>query len=158
MSAQESPAATPVMPPRMAVPGPEEESMQPRGDDALVPLPEPSRPEPEVEAEPEPEPQPVTPPAEPEPRATQTPPPPAPPAPLPVTPSSPAPEDDNLFNTRYRPKSMGKLSIGLGATKPKGGDRAIRSATHLTPADLKSVPRVPFDPAAEVREIRIRIK
>jgi hypothetical protein len=153
MSSQESPAATPVMPPRMAVPGPDEESMQPRPDEALVPLPEPSTPEPE----------PSTPPADPEPARGPEPKPeptlpPPPPAPLPVTPSSTVPEDDNLFNTRYRPKSMGKLSIGLGATKPRAGEQPIRSATHLTPADLKSVPRVPFDPAGEVRELRIRIK
>jgi hypothetical protein len=77
---------------------------------------------------------------------------------LPVTPSSKAPEDENLFNTRYRPKSMGKLSVGLGGTKPRAEGSEIRSATHLTPADQKSVPRVPFDPAGEARELRIRIK
>jgi hypothetical protein len=80
-----------------------------------------------------------------------------------VTPSSTAPEDDNLFNTKYRPKSMGKLSIGFGAKKPqadgpKAGDEQIRSATHLAPAEVNPVPRVRFDPAAEIREVRIRIK
>jgi hypothetical protein len=156
MSSRELPAATPIQPPRMSVPGPDEESMRPRTEDVVVPLPQPpveseAFPLP-VEPEPEPEPKPVPEPKSP-PRTL-----PPPPAPLPETPSSIAPEDENLFNTRYRPKSLGKLSIGLGSTKPRDAEGAIRSANHLTPSGRPSVPRVPFDPAGEVRELRIRIK
>jgi len=158
MSSQQLPAATPVTPPRLAVPGPDEESLRPRTEDAIVPLPESSRPEPESEPEM------FTPPAKPtpEPEEKKVLPPPPPPAPLPVAPPSNAPEDENLFNTRYRPKSMGKLSIVLGRTTSQNESGDVQPATHVRPADRKSspqsVPRVPFDPAAEVHEIRIRIK
>ena len=113
--------AGPVSPPRSAVPGPNEESLNPQGDEEpaaqptaprdLEPAPEMRReppadpqpaptPEPKTEPTPEPKPEPKSeplfPPAEPKPL-------PAEPKPLPVEPSPPAPEakprpeDENLF-------------------------------------------------------------
>lgn len=179
MSSQEATAVTPAQPPRTAVPGPDEESQEPMpppsepapppSGDVLVPLPRPETPakakEPEKLDELETldpvgeigSPEPVVgeqdvPGGEPE--VVQ----PAAPAPLPLEPSSRSPDDDNIFNSRYRPKSMRMLSMGRGATKPPAKDEGIVPASLVKPAAPKSVPPVPFDPVAETRELRIRIK
>jgi hypothetical protein len=53
---------------------------------------------------------------------------------------------------------MEMLSIGLGRVKPRADGRAVRSATHVTPADLEPLPKVPFEPAAQVSDIQVQIK
>ncbi len=129
------------MPPRLSIPGPDEESMRPRIDEAVVPVPEAPVPEAPVPEAPE----------------TLSPSPAARPSPLPPVPATPKPSgppDDNLFNSRYRSKAMRKFAIGLGENNAQADDRGVRAATHVMPADMKTVPRVPFDPVTETRRLR----
>lgn len=169
MTVSDERATTPALPPRMAVPGPDQESMQTPADeveaparsvpldpreasprfrqpddesDVIVPL-EPAPPEPEVE---------LTAPKPAEPKAFS--PPPAPmPDPEPAA-TVPMPQDDNLFNSSGgHEKARRKFAVGPGDPLHRTDD-AVRPAGHGAPAKRKAVPRVSFDPTAEARRLR----
>ena len=104
-------------------------------------------PTPEIRREPtdEPQPEPKLTPAEPK-------------APAPE--SKPRPEDENLFEAVSAVGSAWRVQrrFAVGAAAAEGpvtpdSDRA-QPVTHLEQSDLKPVPRVPFDPAAEARRLR----
>ncbi len=125
-------------------------------------------PTPEIRREPtdEPQPEPKLTPAEPkltpaEPKLTPAEPkltPAEPKAPAPE--SKPRPEDENLFEAVSAVGSAWRVQrrFAVGAAAAEGpvtpdSDRA-QPVTHLEQSDLKPVPRVPFDPAAEARRLR----
>lgn len=148
-------AATPALPPRMAVPGPDQESMQPSVNEDLQPgddrpaaaAPESSFPEPLTPA-PAPRSPRAAAPAEPEAFVP-------PPAPEPAA-SVPLPEDENLFNSGIRQKARRKFAVGAGEGMQRNEDGGVRAATHTTPVVPKPVlvPPVAFDRAAEARLLR----
>jgi len=78
---------------------------------------------------------------------------PDPATPKPATP--PRPEDENLFEAGWRGRSLRKFSVGQpGQVEREAGAGEIRATMHAAPVDPLSVPRVPFDPAAESRRLR----
>jgi hypothetical protein len=176
--------AGPVSPPRSAVPGPNEESLNPQGDEEpaaeptaprnLEPAPEMRReppaepqpaPEPKTEPTPEPKPEPKSEPLFPSAEPKQLP---AEPKPLPAEPSPPAPEakprpeDENLFEaisgigSGNGSPARRRFAVGEAAAEVSAIPAAgvIEPATHLDESPPQRVPRVSFDPAAETRRIR----
>ncbi len=175
-------AATPAVPPRLAVPGPEQESMRSPEDDADLRDPETERAEGASPADPSPPLPPTTPqpPFEPAPRTLEPAPQPEPALPEPAaepemkkpdpeTPEPelpgrekpdlpkpvvpPQPEDENLFEARPRATIRRRFLVGQA-----GGEglstAEVRPTAHGTQADPRDVPPVPFDPAAEGRRLR----
>ena len=147
-----------------------------RENPAVAPKqPEGVEPRPEIRREPmdEPQPEPKLTPAEPkltpaEPKLTPAEPKltPAEPKLTPAEPKAPAPEskprpeDENLFEAVSAVGSAWRVQrrFAVGAAAAEGpvtpdSDRA-QPVTHLEQSDLKPVPRVPFDPAAEARRLR----
>jgi hypothetical protein len=176
--------AGPVSPPRSAVPGPNEESLNPQGDEEpaaeptaprnLEPAPEMRReppaepqpaPEPKTEPTAEPKPEPKSEPLFPSAEPKQLP---AEPKPLPAEPSPPAPEakprpeDENLFEaisgigSGNGSRARRRFAVGEAAAEVSASPAAgvIEPATHLDESPPQRVPRVSFDPAAETRRIR----
>ena len=175
--------ATPALPPRLAVPSPDEESTRateedvpetesapnaatravpdilpplPPGNPATPAAPAPARPKPIPQPEPAP---PVLEPTTPEPMKTEdesTKPQPDPTEPVEPTPATPPrPEDENLFEAGWRGRSLRKFSVGQsGQVEREAGAGEIRATMHAAPVDPLIVPRVPFDPAAESRRLR----
>lgn len=175
-------AVTPVVPPRLAIPGPDQESMRSPEDDADLPEPEtgradeaspadplpplpPTTPQPPLEPAPrtlEPAPQPE--PSRPEPAAepemkTPDPETPEPKAPEPEKPDlpkpavPPLPEEENLFDARPRSTIRRRFLVGQAGGEGNGAAE-VRPAAHGSLADPRDVPPVPFDPAAEGRRLR----
>ncbi len=166
--------ATPVAPPRSAVPDADEESMSPQADDLPAPTPQaatpltapapdliPSRPEPQPAPEPrQPEP-PAPAAAAPEPAPAPVPEPALEAAPAPVpqlkpqpvkpepapTPAQPRAEDENLFEADSGWKAKRKFAAARRDTEVKPVGHAAGNTQRL-------VPRVPFDAAAETRQVR----
>ncbi len=160
MTVSDDRAATPALPPRMAVPGPDEESMRAPDDEEFVPESSSEPPAdpsefsfPEAAPPQGVPPQDVAPPAA-EPDALV--PLPAPlPAPEPAA-AVPLPEDENLFNSSVREKARRKLAVGLDKAMRRAQGGGVVPTTHAVPVGGKSVPRVPFDSAFETRTIRER--
>jgi len=175
-------AATPVVPPRLAVPGPDQESVRspedepapvnPEGGpaedvtqtDPLPPLP-PTTPQPALEPAPrtlapapQPEPSLPQPAAEPEMKKPdlETPEPAAPGREKPDLPKPavpPQPEEENLFEARPRDTIRRRFLVGQAGAEGSGA-AGVRPAAHGTLADPRDVPPVSFDPTAEGRRLR----
>lgn len=166
------PAAGPLAP--RVDPQPPEPQVPPKPP--IDPLPRPTpEPAPEMPAEPKPDPLPesksetdpkpaVEPKPEPatEPKVTPEPKPlPSEPAPKPIPDTKPRPEDENLFEAVSGAgaewRAIRRFPVGPQADLPQAVGR-VEPATHLEQPpeqpDLKRVPRVPFDPAAETRRLR----
>jgi hypothetical protein len=167
--------ATPAVPPRLAIPSPEQEAMRPQEDEleradprakpdepaAPADLPSPAAPQPPLEPAPrptvprEPEPRPLEPAREAEPAVPADAEEPA--LPKLQKPGDTRPEDENLFEARPRETIRRRFLVGPAATEADG-EGAVRPAAHGAAAhprpDPRQVPRVPFDPAAESRRLR----
>jgi hypothetical protein len=162
MTASDDRAATPALPPRLAVPGPDQESMRSSPDESgdadgagsptsgaampQSPTPSPSREPASRRVEPR-----ALPPAEP--KAFSPPPVPAPAA-EPAA-SVPLPADDNLFNNSgAREKARRKFAVGPGEAARQKAEAAVQATSHEAPVEPRAVPRVSFDPRAEARRLR----
>jgi len=182
VAASDQREATPVVPPRLTVPGPEQESMRSQEDDPesadpgggpttsaqpadlLPPLP-PAAPRPPLEPaprtlEPAPQPEPSlpVPAAEPEMKKPdpETPEPKAPEPEKPDLPKPavpPLPEEENLFEARPRSTIRRRFLVGQAGGEGNGAAE-VHPAAHGSRADPRDVPPVPFDPAAEGRRLR----
>ena len=173
--------AGPVAPPRSAVPGPNEESMNPEAGQetaanpgvdpgtAPAPLATPRELPPEPLSRLQPAAEPPAPKVL-EPEAEMQREPPAKlqpePKPVPADPSAPAPglkprpEDENLFEavSGVAPgwRAQRRFAVGAAAAREStlSDTGRVEPASHLEGADPNRVPRVSFDPAAETRRLR----
>lgn len=155
-------AVAPVKPPRSEVPGPDEESMGPQTDDLPAPVPQaaaplttpapdllpsrPAEPQPMPEARQAEPPRPIVPDPAPAPAPKPTPAagPTVEPTPAPV---QPRPEDENLFEANSGWKAKRKF---VAVRR----DIEVTPAGHAGQAEIRLVPRVPFDASAEARRVR----
>lgn len=160
-------AATPVKPPKSAVPSADEESFGPPPSDLPEPdfpaaeAPSPSAPEPpSAESEPLGG---VTPPADaqPETRSAPVPETDAAPAQPDATPAKPRPADDNLFDDSAARKVRRKIPVPANPMPVQRSAKSrVQPATHQEPSTAakrpapKPVPRVGFDPRQETARLR----
>lgn len=151
--------ATPVAPPRSEVPDADEESMNPQADDLPAPAPQAATPltapapdlipsQPEARPTPTPRQPDRTPPAAPEPAPEPA------PAPAPQAkpdsapkPAQPRAQDENLFEANTGWKAKRKFAAAKR-------DSEVKPAGHAAENSERLVPRVPFDAAAETRQVR----
>ena len=169
--------ATPVRPPKSAVPGPEAEGRRVPADELPTPEPTDQPPAAEPEAPLPVAPRPVAPPPPPEPAPPTVVEPPASarpaledpvaPAPAPEPPAKAPAADDNLFDESSTGPVPRRFVAGRAAAAIAAPDArpAVRPTTLTYPdsverlpasttADPLRVPRVPFDPAAESARLR----